>query len=240
MRVMKPKQILIIEDEESIRDILSYSLRKEGFLVLEASGGERGLNLVKQHKPDLVLLDLMLPDMSGFDVCRQLSLTTKIPVIMITAKSDMLDKVLGMEIGADDYITKPFDIREVVARIRAIFRRIGLLTELPDQVEREVTRIGNHVEVYRDEREVWKDGERVLLTNKEYDLLMFLVDHDRRVFTRSELLDKVWGFEFAGDTRTVDIHVQRIRKKLDHDHYSGSIIETVFGVGYKLDTKVQT
>ncbi|CAH1219265.1 MULTISPECIES: response regulator transcription factor [unclassified Paenibacillus] len=236
---MRPKRILIIEDEEGIRDILSYSLRKEGFEIHEAATGRGGLSQLEQHQPDLVLLDLMLPDMSGFDICRHLSVTTRTPVIMITAKSDMLDKVLGMELGADDYITKPFDIREVVARIRAIFRRIGLIGETMEQPVREATRLGRHIEIYRDEREVWKDGERVLLTNKEYDLLMFLVEHNRKVFTRSELLDKVWGFEFAGDTRTVDIHVQRIRKKLDQGHAAASIIETVFGVGYKLDTQVQ-
>jgi len=237
---MRPKRILIIEDEEGIRDILSYSLRKEGFDILEAPSGRAGLMLLERDSADLVLLDVMLPDMSGFDICRHLSATTRTPVIMITAKSDMLDKVLGMEIGADDYITKPFDIREVVARIRAIFRRIELLGEPLEQPAREVIRLDHRIEIYRKEREVWKDGAHVLLTNKEYDLLLFLVDHNRQVFSRSELLDKVWGFEFAGDTRTVDIHVQRIRKKLDHLHSSGSIIVTVFGIGYKLDASVQT
>ncbi|MNP40943.1 Sensory transduction protein regX3 [compost metagenome] len=182
----------------------------------------------------------MLPDMSGFDVCRQLSVNSKIPVIMITAKSDMLDKVLGMELGADDYITKPFDIREVVARIRAIFRRIDLISETLENQSYEVVRLGKHIEIRKDEREVWKDGERAGLTNKEYDLLLFLVTHHRKVHTRSELLDKVWGFDFAGDTRTVDIHVQRIRKKLDSGVQGISMIETVFGVGYKLNIQVQT
>ncbi|MFB5761362.1 response regulator transcription factor [Paenibacillus medicaginis] len=237
---MRPKRILIIEDEEGIRNILSYSLRKEGFDILEAPNGRAGLMLLERECADLVLLDVMLPDMSGFDICRHLSATTRTPVIMITAKSDMLDKVLGMEIGADDYITKPFNIREVVARIRAIFRRIELLVEPMEQPAREVIRLDHRIEIYRKEREVWKDGAHVLLTNKEYDLLLFLVDHNREVFSRSELLDKVWGFEFAGDSRTVDIHVQRIRKKLDQLHSSRSMIVTVFGIGYKLDASVQT
>ncbi|MDU5945843.1 MAG: response regulator transcription factor [Paenibacillus macerans] len=237
---MRHKQLLIIEDEDSIRDILSYSLRKEGFVIHEAATGTEGLEMLNRHHPDLVLLDLMLPDMSGFDICRHLSADAKTPVIMITAKSDMLDKVLGMELGADDYITKPFDIREVVARIRAIFRRIALISETLEIESFEVIRLGKHIEIRKDEREVWKDGKRTGLTNKEYDLLLFLASHHRKVFTRSELLDKVWGYDFAGDTRTVDIHVQRIRKKLDGDGQGASIIETVFGVGYRLDTQVRT
>ncbi|SFF00832.1 Transcriptional regulatory protein, C terminal [Paenibacillus algorifonticola] len=235
---MRQKSILMIEDEEAIRDILGYSLRKEGFVVQEAGTGSAGLEQLEKYRPDLVLLDLMLPDMSGFDLCRKLSVNLRIPVIMITAKSDMLDKVLGMELGADDYITKPFDIREVVARIRAIFRRIELISESLENQSYPVIRLGTRIEIHKEEREVWRNGIKVNLTNKEYDLLLFLVIHHRRVFTRSELLDRVWGFEFAGDTRTVDIHVQRIRKKLDTDQ-GASIIETVFGVGYKLDMQVR-
>ncbi|RRJ61805.1 DNA-binding response regulator [Paenibacillus oralis] len=237
---MRQKQILIIEDEDAIRDILSYSLGKEGFVIHEASTGTEGLEMLSRLTPDLVLLDLMLPDMSGFDICRQMSAATKTPVIMITAKSDMLDKVLGMELGADDYITKPFDIREVVARIRAIFRRIDLISETLENQSFEVIRLGKHIEIRKDEREVWKDGQRAGLTNKEYDLLLFLAINNRKVFTRSELLDKVWGYDFAGDTRTVDIHVQRIRKKLENGEQGASMIETVFGVGYKMDTQVRT
>ncbi|WP_334075212.1 response regulator transcription factor [Paenibacillus sp. A14] len=234
------KRILIIEDEDSIRDILSYSLSKEGFIIHQAASGSEGLQWMERERPDLVLLDLMLPDISGFDICKRLSVQWKIPVIMITAKSDMLDKVLGMELGADDYITKPFDIREVVARIRAIFRRIDLISETVEKKAFDVVRLGRHIEIRKDEREVLKDGERAGLTNKEYDLLLFLAANQHKVFTRSELLDKVWGFEFAGDTRTVDIHVQRIRKKLDRDDSEMSIIETVFGVGYKLNAPVQS
>ncbi len=236
---MRQKHILIIEDEESIRDILTYALRKEGFAVTEAKTGGEGLAELERCRPDLVLLDLMLPDMSGFDVCKRLSTLLKIPVIMITAKSDMVDKVLGMELGADDYMTKPFDIREVIARIRAIFRRIEQISESLDMQSFDVIKLGANIEIRKDEREVWKQGEKTGLTNKEYDLLLFLAHNNRRVFTRSELLDRVWGFDFPGDTRTVDIHVQRIRKKLD-SRQGASVIETVFGVGYKLDTQVRT
>ncbi len=234
---MKQKKILIVEDEGAIRDILSYALRKEGFAVVEAATGQDGLSQLDRSKPELVLLDLMLPDMSGFDLCRKLSANLKIPVIMITAKSDMMDKVLGMELGADDYITKPFDIREVVARVRAIFRRIEQISESLESQSFDVITLDSRIEIRKSEREVLNNGQRAGLTNKEYDLLLFLASHHRRVFTRTELLDKVWGFDFAGDTRTVDIHVQRIRKKLDNAQ-GASVIETVFGVGYKLDAQV--
>lgn len=234
---MKQKKILIVEDEGAIRDILSYALRKEGFAVVEAATGQDGLAELNRSKPELVLLDLMLPDMSGFDLCRKLSANLKIPVIMITAKSDMMDKVLGMELGADDYITKPFDIREVVARVRAIFRRIEQISESLENQSFDVITLDSRIEIRKSEREVLNNGQRTGLTNKEYDLLLFLASHHRRVFTRTELLDKVWGFDFAGDTRTVDIHVQRIRKKLDNAQ-GASVIETVFGVGYKLDAQV--
>ncbi|MEC0180948.1 response regulator transcription factor [Paenibacillus peoriae] len=233
---MRQKRILLIEDEESIRDLLSYSLQKEGFVTKEAATGAQGLEILKQSKPDLILLDLMLPDMSGFDICKQVSLDSTIPVIMITAKSDTLDKVVGMELGADDYITKPFDIREVIARVRAIFRRIELIGDSMENLTFDMIRLGTGIVIYKDKREVWKNGMRIALTNKEYDLLLCFAEYQGRVFSRSELLDKVWGFDFAGDTRTVDIHVQRIRKKLDEAH-SFSIIETVFGIGYKLATR---
>ncbi|AIQ73405.1 response regulator transcription factor [Paenibacillus odorifer] len=230
---MNQKTILLIEDEDPIRDLLSYSLRKEGFVIREAAAGIEGLEILKQFKPDLLLLDLMLPDMSGFDICKQVSVNSIIPVIMITAKSDTIDKVLGMELGADDYITKPFDIREVIARIRAIFRRIDLIEVSLEKQTSEIINLGAEIQIHKDKREVLKSGMKIGLTNKEYDLLLFFAEHKGRVFSRSDLLDKVWDFDFAGDTRTVDIHVQRIRKKLDEEH-SLSVIETIFGIGYKL------
>ncbi|RJX40628.1 DNA-binding response regulator [Paenibacillus pinisoli] len=237
---MRPKQLLIIEDEDAIRDLLNYSLAKEGFIIRCAATGAEGLKAAEVERPDLVLLDLMLPDVSGFDLCRRLSAERKIPVIMITAKSEMVDKVLGMELGADDYITKPFDIREVIARIRAIFRRIEQISQSMVSHSGKVLHLGAHVEIRKDEREVWSRGVKVELTNKEFELLLYLSEHSRKVFTRGELLDKVWGFEFPGDTRTVDLHVQRIRKKLDAGSgAAGSVIETVFGVGYRLDAEVR-
>ncbi len=229
---MNYKKILIIEDEVSISDLLSYSLRKEGFVIKVAPNGEQGLKLIAEFNPHLILLDLMLPDMSGFEICKRVTNEYIIPIIMITAKSDTVDKILGMELGADDYITKPFDIREVIVRIKAIFRRIELISESSETNEFEVIHPGNGIELFKDKREVFKNGSRVELTNKEYDLLLFLAENKGKVYSRADLLDKVWGFEFVGDTRTVDIHVQRLRKKLDESKRI-SLIETVFGIGYK-------
>ncbi len=230
---MANKKILIIEDEEAISNLISYSLKKEGFITNVAANGEEGLKLLKEFKPDLIILDLMLPDISGFEICKTITREYIIPIIMITAKSDTVDKILGMELGADDYITKPFDIREVIARIKAVFRRIDLISEAGENNEFEGIRIGKNIEIFKEKREVFKDNIRVELTNKEYELLVFLAESKGRVFSRADLLDRVWGFEFAGDTRTVDIHVQRLRKKLDENKNS-SIIETVFGIGYKI------
>lgn len=230
---MEQKKILIIEDEEYIADLLSYSLKKEGFITKTASSGKMGLALIEDFKPNLLLLDLMLPDISGFEICKKVSKEYVMPIVMITAKSDTIDKILGIELGADDYITKPFDIREVVVRIKAIFRRIGLISEAIEEKETEVIKVSDAILIYKDRREVFKNNCRVELTYKEYELLLFLVENRGRVFSRSDLLDKVWGFDFLGDTRTVDIHVQRLRKKLD-ENKGMSIIETVFGVGYKL------
>jgi DNA-binding response OmpR family regulator len=230
---MNKRKILIIEDEEAITDILSYSLSKESYITFVAHEGNEGIEKVKIHKPDMILLDLMLPDISGFEVCRKLSKEYNIPIIIITAISDTMDRILGIELGADDYITKPFEIREVSARIKAIFRRIELTEDIVENNPLSVIKLPKNIEINTDERNVFKNNVAVELTNKEYDLLLFLAENKGKVFTRSILLDKVWGFDFVVDTRTVDIHVQRIRKKLD-ENKNTSLIETVFGVGYKI------
>ncbi len=228
---MSLKKVLIIEDENSISDLLDYSIQKEGFITKVVSNGKDGLEQVEEFKPNLILLDLMLPDISGFDICKKLTSEYIIPIIMITAKSDMIDKILGMELGADDYITKPFDIREVIVRIKAVFRRIELMAESEEAHEFNVIQVIDGIELFKDKREVLKDGMRVELTNKEYNLLVFFLENRGRVFSREDLLDKVWGFDFLGDTRTVDTHVQRLRKKLEYG--AGALIETIYGVGYK-------
>lgn len=227
------KNILIIEDEESIADLLCYSLEKEGFLTKAAHTGKDGIRLVEEFKPDMIILDLMLPDTNGFDVCKEIIKTHNIPIIMLTAKSDILDKILGMELGADDYITKPFDIREVITRIKSIFRRIELTYDSTDKSESEQIKLGENIIIYPEKREIFNDKSRVELTNKEYELLLFLARNRGMVFSRAQLLDSVWDFTYAGDTRTVDIHVQRLRKKLDQNN-NNSVIETIYGVGYKI------
>lgn len=227
------KKILIIEDEAPIADLLVYSLKKEGFLVTSAKDGNTGMELIREFKPDLLILDLMLPDISGFDICRQVTKDYNISIIMLTAKSDITDKILGLELGADDYITKPFDIREAIVRIKTIFRRIERISESMENKDSKSITITEDIKICDEEHKVVKNNEFIELTPKEYALLFLLAQNKGRVFSRSELLDKVWGFDYFGDSRTVDIHIQRIRKKLDTTK-NLSIIETVFGTGYKL------
>lgn len=222
---MEDRKILIIEDEKPIADILKYSFEKEGFQVQCAHTGSEGFSAACHEPPDLVLLDWMLPDISGVDVCRMLTERYRIPIIMLTARGTVEDKLYGLESGADDYITKPFDLREVVARVRTILRRFDKSQGMDT---------GDHLccgSLTISEREhcVYRDGTLLSLTPKEYELLVCFLKHPRQVFTRTALLDQIWGYDFAGDTRTVDIHVQRIRKKTGLE----DSLVTVFGVGYK-------
>lgn len=218
------KRILVIEDEKPIAGILKYGFEKEGFTVACAHTGGDGLTAAREFKPHLVLLDWMLPDLSGVDVCRMLTEECNIPIIMLTARGNVEDKLYGLESGADDYITKPFDLREVVARVRTILRRFEKV-----QVQKKEALHIEGLRVSEAERAVWRDGELIELTPKEYDLLLYFLKHPRQVFTRVLLLEQIWGYDYMGDTRTVDIHVQRLRKKTG----LGEKLLTVFGVGYK-------
>lgn len=218
-------RILIIEDEKPIADLLKYDLCREGFVVKCAYTGAQGMLAVEEFRPQLVLLDWMLPDLSGVDLLKLLTDNYDVPVIMLTARGAIEDKVYGMSCGADDYITKPFDLREVNIRIQAVLRRFQKTLRLE---KRRQIKIPDGL-IYEDERTVVQDGEQVELTPKEFDLLLWMVRHPRQVFTRERLLDAVWDYDYAGDTRTVDIHIQRLRKKLR----AGEAIITVFGVGYK-------
>ncbi|MCJ8013703.1 response regulator transcription factor [Paenibacillus sp. KQZ6P-2] len=232
---MNKTKILIIEDEEPIADLLSYGLTMDGFHTGTAASGAAGLSELESFKPDLLLLDWMLPDQSGLDICKKVTANYNIPILMITAKSDITDKVLGLEFGADDYITKPFDLREVVARIRTILRRVDQANVAERAAEEVVVVRFKDIEIVAEERLVKKNGQLVDLTPKEFDLLMKLIGHKGKIFTRTELLDFVWGYDFAGDTRTVDTHIQRLRKKLD----AGDLITTVFGIGYKFEKQAE-
>lgn len=230
---MEKHKIVIIEDERAIADLLEYGLNQEGYLTRKAYTGAEGWKLLESFQPDLLLLDWMLPDGSGLDICKKVTAAYNIPIVMITAKSDITDKVLGLEFGADDYITKPFDLREVVARIRTILRRLAQANRTVGEFEENEIRIRDIV-VSTAERLVRRNDEFVDLTPKEYDLFLILYQYKGKIFTRTELLDRVWGYDYAGDTRTVDTHIQRLRKKLG----IGDLITTVFSIGYKFEKQV--
>lgn len=220
-------EILIIEDERPIAELLKYSLEREGYQVRMAHTGADGLAAIAAKTPDLILLDLMLPDMDGLFICRQVTEQRRAPIIIVSAKNDQVDKIIGLEYGADDYITKPFDIREVLLRIQSVLRRGGAAS--PQTGPSDVLSLGD-LTLTRSKHEVQKGGVRIELTPKEFDLLAILLENKGKVLSRAELLEKVWEFAYIGDTRTVDIHIQRLRRKLGTD----KLIETVFGVGYKI------
>ena len=221
---MDKKKILVVEDEYSINDAITFSLRKEGYDVRSVFNGKDALERFNEFKPDLVLLDLMLPDIDGFDICKEIY--KKAYVIMLTARGETLDKILGLELGADDYIVKPFEIKEVLVRIKVVFRR-----EAKGLDKESINEDNEIIKVYPKDRRVIKDGEEIVLRRKEFDLLNFLYGNRGVVFSRDDLLEKIWGYDYEGDTRTVDVHIRRLREKLNEDKNS-SIIETVFGIGY--------
>ena len=224
-------RILIVEDEESFSDPLSYSLRKEGYEVAVADTGTDGLRVFSAHGADLVLLDLMLPGMSGTEVCREIRRTSSVPVIMLTAKDDEFDKVLGLELGADDYVTKPYSSRELLARIKAVLRRGH---ESSDAAEDSTLRAG-HIMMDVERHVVQVHGRDVALPLKEFELLEMLLRNVDRVLTRGQLIDRVWGANYVGDTKTLDVHVKRLRAKIEGDPKNPVHLVTVRGLGYKLD-----
>jgi two-component system, OmpR family, response regulator RegX3 len=222
-------RVLVIEDEESYLEALSYMLSKEGFEVIEAHDGANGIAEFDRHGADIVLLDLMMPGLSGTEVCRQLRLRGAVPVIMLTARDSEVDKVVGLELGADDYVTKPFSHRELVARIRAVLRR-GQDTELvPDVIEA----AGVRMDVER--HEVSVNGERITLALKEFELLEMLLRNAGRVMTRGQLIDRIWGADYVGDTKTLDVHIKRLRTKIESDPANPRYLITVRGLGYKFE-----
>lgn len=221
-------KILVIEDEKNINDILTTALKSEGYIVKSAFTGKEAREIISTHNPNLVLLDINLPDVSGFDLCKYINQNYSIPIIILTARVDIFDKVLGLEIGADDYITKPFHIKEVLTRVKISLRRIE---KYHSNTQANLINITPRITIDPKCRLVLKDNVEIKLKPKEYELLEFFSENKNRVFTRDELLDNVWEFTYEGDLRTIDIHIRRIRSKLD-DPASKSIIETVFGVGY--------
>lgn len=227
------KKILIIEDEPNIRELVGYNLNNNGYDYIMAEDGLMGITLANKEKPDLILLDLMLPGKSGEEICRELREEgNKTPIIMLTAKSDEIDKILGLEFGADDYITKPFSVRELMARIKAVLRRYDDLHTGESDVE-EILEYDD-ITVNKNRHEVKVAGVPVALTLKEFELLCFLIEHRGHVFSRDQLLDKVWGIDYAGETRTVDVHIRYLRKKLTQGNNEDKYIETIRGKGYKI------
>lgn len=224
---MNRRKILVVEDEYSINDGLTFALRKEGYDVRSAFNGKEALELFKEFNPELVLLDLMLPDIDGFDICKEISKDTY--VIMITARGEIFDKIVGLELGADDYIVKPFEMKEVLVRIKVIFRRNE--KRFKNHLVEEKKEIINGITILSKDRIVLKDKKEVPLRRKEFDLLNFLYENRGIIFSREDLLEKVWGYDYGGDTRTVDVHIRRLRDKLNEEK-DNSIVETVFGVGY--------
>ena len=225
-------RVLVVEDEESFSDALSYMLRREGFDAVVAATGPEALAEFDRSGADIVLLDLMLPGLPGTEVCRALRTRSNVPIIMLTAKDGEIDKVVGLELGADDYVTKPYSARELVARIRAVLRRRGDAAEAPsaDGVL-EAGRVRMDVERHV----VAVDGEPVPLPLKEFDLLEYLLRNAGRVLTRGQLIDRVWGADYVGDTKTLDVHVKRLRAKLEPDPANPTYLLTVRGLGYKLE-----
>ena len=224
-----PKKILIVEDEANIRELLRLYLEREGYTVLEAENGVEGIKKWKSDKPDMLLLDVMMPVMDGWAVCKEIRAESDVPIIMLTAKGETADRVSGLEMGADDYIVKPLEMPEVIARVRAVFRRMA-----PDDAPEKLS--FDNLVIDKQAYDLVIKGKRVDAPPKEIELLYFLASSPNRVFTRAQLLDDVWGFDYFGDTRTVDVHVKRLREKLEG--VSGKWeLKTVWGVGYKFETK---
>lgn len=236
---MVGSRVLVVEDDRTLVDVLQYNLTREGYDVLTASDGVKGLETARSNKPDLVILDVMLPKMDGYEVCRILRKETIVPILMLTAKTEETDRVVGLEVGADDYVTKPFSMRELMARVRAMLRRTEMM-------KREaVTGAGapapcfkiGEFEIDAARHEVSRRGVAVELSRMEYALLDFLARNQGHVFSRDHLLEKVWGYDFTGDTRTVDVHVSWLRRKIEDDPANPKHLLTVRGVGYKFEAE---
>ena len=220
--------VLVVDDEPIVREVVVRYLAREGYATLEAADGDRARDLLERQTPDLVVLDVMLPGVDGLELCRWIRSRSELPVIMLTARGEEADRIVGLELGADDYVTKPFSPRELAARVRTVLRRAG--SPGPAQERR----VFGDVELDAETREVRKAGAELRLTAKEFDLLWFLTTHPRRVFGRDQLMSKVWGYEAAVDTGTVTVHVRRLREKIEDEPSRPRHLQTVWGVGYRL------
>lgn len=230
---MANEKILIVDDEEHIVELLKFNLLNSGYEILTANNGIDAVKIAKAEKPSLLLLDLMLPGIDGFDVCKEIKRDNdmkKTSIIMLTAKGEELDKILGLELGADDYITKPFSVRELLARVKAVLRRTNSFSEAEEDFYE-----SQNLRVEFERHEVFVNGEKVDLTLKEFELLQILIRNKGKILTRETLLDKIWGYEYIGETRTVDVHIRYLRKKIEEDDKNPRYIETIRGVGYRFN-----
>jgi DNA-binding response OmpR family regulator len=225
--------ILVVEDDPNLLKALAYNLGREGYRVITAADGEAALEAARREPPDLVILDIMLPKMSGLEVCRVLRREMTVPILMLTARAEETDKVIGLEIGADDYMTKPFSVRELLARVHAILRRAEMARPAPPEDEG-VLQVGD-IEIDPARHRATRRGEALGLTPKEFDLLAFLAKNRGFVFNRDQLLEKVWGYDYAGDTRTIDVHIRWLRQKIEADPQKPRRLITIRGIGYKLE-----
>ncbi len=223
-------KILIVDDDTNISELIALYLNREGYNTREAETGERALSIFEEYAPDLVILDVMLPDLDGYDVCKEIRKHDRTPIIMLTAKGEVFDKVLGLELGADDYMVKPFDPKELIARVKAVLRRNA---PWPSKATLKNRIVLDSLVIDKDNYSVTYEGALVELPPKELEVFYFLASHPKQVFTREQLLDKIWGYDFVGDTRTVDVHIKRLRDKFEGNHTWS--IKTVWGVGYKFE-----
>jgi DNA-binding response OmpR family regulator len=231
---MSGETILIVDDEPTIVEVVELYLQREGFKVLTAADGAAALNVVRQQRPDLIVLDLMLPGISGLELTREIRTAGTLPIIMLTARGEETDRVVGLELGADDYVTKPFSPRELVARVKAVLRRTQPPVAAPERAASNVIAIGG-LRLDAAARSVALDGQPINLTAREFDLLLFLMQNPGQVFTREQLLDNVWGYTFASDLSTVTVHIRRLREKIERDPANPVFLQTVWGVGYKFE-----
>lgn len=230
------KRVLVVDDEPAIVKLVQFNLAKEGFSVEVAMDGEQALTMVQNRAPDLIVLDLMLPKVDGLEVCRQVRRQhSHIPILMLTAKSDEFDKVLGLELGADDYLTKPFSPRELTARVKAILRRMEAVKELEEEQEQKKEIVVGDLKIDVEGYEIFKNGAVIDLTPKEFELLLYMVTHRGKVLSRDQLLNAVWNYDYIGDSRIVDVHVSHLREKIEEDSRNPVYIKTVRGIGYKFE-----
>ena len=229
---MANEKILVVDDEEYILELISFNLTNNGYTVLTANNGIDAVKIAIEEKPNLILLDLMIPGKDGYDVCKEVRSNIEIkniPIIMLTAKSEEIDKILGLELGADDYITKPFSVRELLARVKAVLRRFSM-----DEIKSNIVDFGI-LKVDFEKREIHVKDKKLDLTLKEFELLEILIKNKGKILTRDILLDKIWGYEYIGETRTVDVHIRYLRKKVEDDDNHPKFIETIRGVGYRFN-----